>query len=344
MNKKYLVWNNKGGVGKTFLSYNLGVEYALQHPEEDVIVVDACPQTNVSEMILGGNGKGFAAVNRFADSNKTIAGYIKRRFSESPHEKLGTEPGYFIQANTVNSKMPENLYLLVGDMDLDICSKLINHLGTAPVRGAWEHSRTLLNDLVTSFEKTRSDGGRKQTFFIDCNPSFSNYTENAVLASNLILIPCTADAASIRGIKNLFNLIYNVSLEQQKLSDEFVDFYQDVQKTALQLPKIHLFIQNRSRSQNRDATRAFQSHADEIERLVQSVYSEQKSLFSDGLNTPRVLNVKDGNTVAAIINHEGCPLSSLQPRRYSIYGQETQANNEQIQALKADIQTVLDAI
>ncbi|VTP67799.1 Septum formation inhibitor-activating ATPase [Leclercia adecarboxylata] len=44
-NKKYLIWNNKGGVGKTFLTYNIAVEYAIAHDNEDVVVIDACPQS-----------------------------------------------------------------------------------------------------------------------------------------------------------------------------------------------------------------------------------------------------------------------------------------------------------
>lgn len=342
--KKYLLWNNKGGVGKTFLTYNLSVEYALNHPHTDVVVVDACPQTNVSEMILGGNGAGAEHVNRLSASNKTIAGYIKDRFTKSPQEKLGTEANLFVQAALYNNKLPENLYLLCGDMDLDICSKLINHMGTSPTKRAWERSRLLLNDLITSFEAARGINGNEQVFFIDCNPSFANYTENAVLATNRVIVPCTADAASIRGIKNLFNLLYGIAIDQQKLSDEFEDFHHDVQRTALQLPKIHTFVQNRSRSQSRDAARAFQSHADEIARLVQEISITHSHVFSDDYSGARVLNVKDGNTLAAIINHEGCPLSRLSHRQYSVYGQPTQANADQIQALTADIETLLQVI
>ena len=55
---KYGIWNNKGGVGKTFLSFILGAEYAHTHPEKNVILVDMCPQANLSEIVLGGNGKG----------------------------------------------------------------------------------------------------------------------------------------------------------------------------------------------------------------------------------------------------------------------------------------------
>lgn len=54
----YGVWNNKGGVGKTFLSFILGAEYAKLNKDKHVILVDMCPQANLSEIVLGGNGKG----------------------------------------------------------------------------------------------------------------------------------------------------------------------------------------------------------------------------------------------------------------------------------------------
>lgn len=143
-NKKYAVWNNKGGVGKTFLTYNLAVEYASAHPNENVVVIDACPQANVSEIILGGNGTGEHNLNKFVDNTTTIAGYIKERFKRSPLNKLGTETNYFVNAHSVNAKMPNNLYLLSGDIDLDLCSRIISHIASSPIKGAWKASRSLL--------------------------------------------------------------------------------------------------------------------------------------------------------------------------------------------------------
>ena len=87
----------KGGVGKTFLTYTLASEYAIENPEENVVVIDACPQSNVSEIILGGNGEGEQELNTLANSNTTIAGYIKERFNNSQFSKLGTELKYFIK-------------------------------------------------------------------------------------------------------------------------------------------------------------------------------------------------------------------------------------------------------
>ena len=55
---KYALWNNKGGVGKSFLTFALATEYAYLHEDKRIYVVDMCPQANVSEIILGGNKVG----------------------------------------------------------------------------------------------------------------------------------------------------------------------------------------------------------------------------------------------------------------------------------------------
>ena len=341
-NSKYLIWNNKGGVGKTFLTYMLSVEYALTHPEEDVVVIDACPQSNVSEVILGGNGKGEDNLAKFRNNDLTIAGYIKQRYERSKSSKIGNETTYFVEAHRSNSYMPTNLYLLPGDVDLDICSTIINYLGVAPERGAWKKSRLLLNDLIDSFEQRKDANSKKQVFFIDCNPSFANYTEMAVLASNRVIIPCTADAASIRGIFNSFKLIYGISLsDKDKLEEDvFLGFNSHAKDNALPLPLIHSFVLNRSRTNLKDAASAFKSHADEISKLANSIQVSHPNIFLGG-DYGHVFNVKDGNTLASIIHHEGQPLSVLQQKKYLIYGQETQADNSQIAPLLEDIQALI---
>ncbi len=334
MNKKYVIWNNKGGVGKTFLTYVLASEYAIANPNEDVVVVDMCPQANVSEIILGGNGEGEKELNNLANNGITIAGYIKDRFNKSQFSKLGTELKYFVDAKKYNSNMPDNLYLLPGDIDLDICSKLISHIASAPKKDAWVVSRFLLQDLIESFENSTD---RPKTFFIDCNPSFSTYTELALLSANMLIVPCTADAASIRGIHNLIKMIYGISLGNGVYPDEFLDFFHEVDSANLNLPKLHLFIQNRSRTNEKSATRAYQAHADKIDELAESIKTQHSALFTNANISTRVCHIKDGNTLASIINHEGCPLSDLKHAKYDIYGTETQANKDQIDALLDDV-------
>lgn len=340
---KYMIWNNKGGVGKTFITFILASEYAISHPDEDVVVADLCPQANVSEMLLGGNGKGEANLQKCYDNQITIASYIKARYDKSRFSNLGNELSYFVKVRDFNSEMPPNIYLLPGDVDLDLCSTIINYLAQAPEKMAWVKSRKFLLDLVTPF----IGGGknRKKVFFFDCNPSFANYTEMAVIAADRLIVPCTADAASVRGIHNLFRMIYGIKSESKQAVTEdtiFDTFSEKIKEINMPFPKVHLFIQNKSRVLDSSATKAFSAHIQEIKTMADKLKIDHPQHFTE--NNPVVLNVKDGNTLTSILNHTGLPLSKVQNKQYSIYGKKTQANQSQIDPLLSDIKSCLSTI
>jgi chromosome partitioning protein len=48
----YAFWNNKGGIGKSYLCFIAATEYANKYPDSDVYVIDLCPQANVSETLF----------------------------------------------------------------------------------------------------------------------------------------------------------------------------------------------------------------------------------------------------------------------------------------------------
>jgi len=333
---KYMIWNNKGGVGKTFITYSIASEYAINNPDKDVIVADLCPQANVSEMLLGGNGIGEENLQKCYNNQRTIASYIKARYDKSRFGKLGDEVSYFVKVADYNKKMPSNIYLLPGDMDLDICSTIINYLAQAPERNAWLKSRSFLSDILVPF--AGSDKRREKIYFFDCNPSFANYTEMAAIAAERIIIPCTADAASIRGIHNLFRMVYGIQIGNEFPDDEVFDtFSTKIKDSGISPPKVHLFVQNKSRVKEAKATQAFKAHIKKIEKIATDLKNSYPQHFTDNTNSNIVLNVKDGNTLASIINHTGFPLSSVQPKTYTIYGRRTQANQSQIDPLLDDI-------
>lgn len=47
----YALWNNKGDVGKSTNSFHLSMRYVETHPNEKILVIDLCPQSN-SRIIL----------------------------------------------------------------------------------------------------------------------------------------------------------------------------------------------------------------------------------------------------------------------------------------------------
>ena len=48
----YCIWNNKGGVGKTTLTYQLATRLA-ETEDRVVLVMDVCPQANLSQTLIG---------------------------------------------------------------------------------------------------------------------------------------------------------------------------------------------------------------------------------------------------------------------------------------------------
>ncbi|VAN28366.1 ATPase domain-containing protein [Klebsiella variicola] len=50
----YVLWANKGGIGKSTLTFQLACKYARTNSEIPTFVIDLSPQCDVSRMLLGG--------------------------------------------------------------------------------------------------------------------------------------------------------------------------------------------------------------------------------------------------------------------------------------------------
>lgn len=143
---RYAVWNNKGGVGKSFVTFITACEYAREHPDHRVVIVDMCPQANISEVALGGNGKGAKQLEKLLSANprRTIGGYFDERIS-SPHKITGNETNYLLRASDYNPNIDENVYLVAGDPALEIQAEAINQIaGQTLPNDSWAnvHSRS----------------------------------------------------------------------------------------------------------------------------------------------------------------------------------------------------------
>ena len=294
---------------------------------QQIIVIDMCPQANVSEILLGGNGKGQNNLDILFEKQLTIASYIKKIESEGRAILSKNINDYFININHYNEQLPDNLYLLAGDNELDICSNIINFLATSPARGAWKDSRTILLDLINEYA---SHNEREQVYFIDCNPSFSAYTELAIIASTKLVIPCTADNASIRGLKNVFKLLYGSDQEE----NQYVQFNEKVSENKIELPKIYRIIQNKSRSHQKNAAKAFLANKEQIDVVIGELDKKYSDNFFD--SERKVYNIKDGNTLAAVIHHTGKMLETVKSTE-EIHGTPTTVNDSQKKAFMEDL-------
>ena len=108
----YAFWNNKGGVGKSYLSFQVAAEYAKTHPDKPVLVIDLCPQANASGMLLGGIIEGEKRLVQIASHQRrrTIAGYIEERI-RSPYLSPKVGADYMVNVHKINAEIPKNLWL-----------------------------------------------------------------------------------------------------------------------------------------------------------------------------------------------------------------------------------------
>lgn len=334
---KYAIWNNKGGVGKTFLTFVIACDYAVQHPDKKVVMLDLCPQANLSEIVLGGNGKGASKLSEFIDSHKTIGGYFDARIN-NPQKPTGTETDFLI-IDTIkyNPNLPENVWLVAGDPSLEIQAQTINQISaqTLPVT-SWANVHNWLKDLINAIKIKQPNS----VFFIDCNPSFAAYTELAILAAERLIVPCTADGSSARAIDNVGRLIYGTGNV-----DEYGEatFNKKALKNHFSLPSIHIVTLNRSTQYSERASKSFSAMFKEIENRVNKLKADSSIQFStDDKN--RFLDMPDAHSVSVVCSYEGVPLSKLKVGPHKVHDNIVQVNPEPFDRYKKALEILVSAL
>lgn len=338
---KYAIWNNKGGVGKTFLSFMLAAEYARLNPAKNVVVIDMCPQANISEILLGGNGKGSEQLDKFltGDDRRTIGGYFDKRLSR-PDDKTGTEVDYLQQVRLFAPDLPSNLWLIAGDPSLELQVQSINQIASADLpENRWKNVHSWVSDLEDAMT-TRFN--REVIFFIDCNPSFATYTAQAILGSNRIIIPCTADGSSARAIDNVAKLVYGVDTPKGYAK---TNFYQRAKDNQLALPSIHAVILNRCTINKNKPASAFSAMYQRIKDRVNDLQSKKREIF-----TPKIQifqEMPDAHTVSIVASYYAKTLDQITPGNYYLgdeKGKKTMINPDPLERYKRHLAEIVEIL
>ncbi|WP_323040249.1 AAA family ATPase [Gemmobacter sp.] len=166
--------NQKGGVGKTTTTINLGA--ALAEQGKRVLLIDLDPQGNTS------TGLGVAPGSRKATSYDLLLG------EAIPEPQLLTVGG-------------GNLWLIPANTDLASADIELH---------AHEKRSFLLHDALRGelLDRTRFD-----YVLIDCPPSLNLLTVNAMVAAHAVLVPLQAEFFALEGLSQLMMTIREVRLK-----------------------------------------------------------------------------------------------------------------------------------
>ena len=338
---RYALWNNKGGVGKTFLSFVLATEYAKANPDSHVVVIDMCPQANVSEILLGGNGEGTRILSDLIAKRATVGGYFDDRIA-APHAKSGTEASKLILVAEHNPNIPKNISLVAGDPSLELQVQTINNIAVQELpQGAWKNVHSWIVDIQEAARARHKE--RDVVFFLDCNPSFSSYTEQAIVAADRMICPCSPDGSSARAIRNVCRLVYGHDTPDAYKKASFAG---KVGEFGMSFPVMHLAVLNKSTQYNDAPSKAFQAMLDQIKNEVQSVYDKHAHDYFDGRTFENLFSyMPDAHTVAVVCSSLGMPLYMVKPGKKQL-GETTvtMINPEPLERYKAEIAKIVEML
>lgn len=348
-NKSYVIWNNKGGVGKSTITFHIATVYAEKNPKQDVVLIDMCPQANSSMMVLGGGKSGEQQLQELisAKTPKTVVGYITDCLINPP---VSVEK-YLTQVNKINTNISENLFLLAGDGNLELIAPMLAERSNArPISATdkpWEKTHSVIKDLT---QKT-INRDRETVYFIDTNPSFSIYTEIAILAGEHLLVPINADDSSIYAITGLFNLIYGAQTTHPIYGK--YTFASIVDSNGMRRPQIYLLLGNRF-TQKKGAAHAFKALSNEATNKMWTEYkattgkdfrrSQAEITTQDQFEKEFTIELRDFNSAGVVAANLGIPLNGMNKHTYQVYGEEIQVSKEQRNLCKSVIEQLVSRL
>lgn len=333
----YAFWNNKGGTGKTSLSFQTITMYAQKHPDKKVLAIDLCPQANLSELLLGGLlGNGASNLNSlYTTKRKSVGGYFQDRLP-SPFTMPQLNCGeYIVQPIRYNKAIPKNVFLLVGDPIVELQTNAIATLANTQLPGTdtWIAVIDWINDFIWSLD-TPYD-----TIFLDCNPSFSIYTQIAIASANKLILPVMADDSSRRALQNAFSLIYGIKspstvYREYSFSTKLLDI-------GRELPKIHCIVKNRL-TQYMGTSSAYHSVLLSIDEDVKNVMESDPEIFTFSDINEGTVSIRDFQTTGVVAFAEGKPFTELSTGMHHIFEKETQISKEYLSKCTEAMNSLLE--
>lgn len=175
---KRVVFNQKGGVGKSTITCNLAAIHASRGKK--TLVVDLDPQSNSSQYLLG---------DRFNEVEGTIADFFDQMLS---FRLRNQEVGEFVHETGF-----DNLYVLPASRELeDLQSKLEARYKIYKLRDA-------LDELAQTYDQ----------IYVDTPPSLNFYTRSALIAADRCLIPFDCDDFSRRALYELMDNVREIQVD-----------------------------------------------------------------------------------------------------------------------------------
>ncbi len=337
---KYAFWNNKGGTGKTSLAFQTICQFARTSPDARVLVIDMCPQANLSELLLGGlakNGSQQLMLRQGALPRATIGGYFQSRLMSVMSKPAFSVNDYLTEPFRVNGTIPKNVMLMCGDPLLELQSNSMATLASTNLAGV--NTWIAIMDWLGEFLDDAKDDF--DYVFMDLNPSFSIYTQVALANTDRLIIPTMADDSSRRAVQNAFSLVFGVKLPSPIYAEH--NFSSRIMAAKRNLPKVHLIVQNRI-TQYMGPASAYGAVLSHITDAIRSLLASYPEYFTFSDIKSGMLDIRDFQTTGVVAFARGCPFDRLLPGYVQLPGKRVRINREQLELCRDEISEIVSSI
>ncbi len=299
-------------------------------------------------MLMGGGREAENKLQQLItkETPQTVVGYITDTITRIDTSNLEQ---YITNLSKINDNLPENIYLLSGDGNLELIAPLLSERADAtPLSGMdkpWIDVHLIIKRLTE-----RTIGKKPTTYFIDTNPSFSIYTQIAILSGQYILVPINADDSSIFAITGLFNLIWGAEKTHPVYGN--YTFSRKVSDFSIERPKIALLLGNRF-TQKKGTAHAFKALSNEAVQKMYEEYNKNPDRFitsesyindRDSFEKEFSIELRDFNSAGVVAANKGIPLSKMNKNQYTVYNEEIQVAKEQRRLCKEAIETLVSKL
>lgn len=273
-----VVFNQKGGVGKSSITVNLAAISA--HQGLKTLLIDLDPQANSSQYVLGDDAT-------YSSNKPALEPNIENYFEDV----LGNQQSKDLLGNAIGSILKSRSKGLESYVHQS-SFKHLDVIPASPTLGALAYALESKHKIYKLRDALQQLSGYYDRVFIDTPPAFNFFTLSALIAANRVLIPFDCDVFSKRALQTLIeNVIetqddHNEGLEiegivvnqfqaQAKLPREVVQQLKDEGLPVLDsmLPPSILMKESHQKNQplihlatDHKLTQAYQSLFNEIEQ------------------------------------------------------------------------------
>lgn len=210
------VINYKGGVGKTTVTANIAAELAFRG--KNVLVIDLDPQTNLTFSFID-----VLEWKKHDENKKTIKHWYDDYLDKDKETSLSS---LIIRPSIINEQLKS--FRATGTLDIisshlgliNVDLELATRLGGTTDRIIRSNFLRLLTRLKNGIKELNDD---YDVILIDCPPNFNIVTQNAIIASDMYLVPAKADYLSTLGIDQLYGQIEVLTGKYNKYVSEAAD-------------------------------------------------------------------------------------------------------------------------